>query len=248
VEVHLGQATVLQEVTLAVEPGGWLALVGPNGAGKSTLLRVLAGLLPHRGTVSLGGQPAHQLGLRARSRRVGYVPQRPTLIASMSVADYVLLGRTPHFAVAGWASRADRQAVADVLDELDLLALASRRLGTLSGGQAQRVVLAHALVGRPQILLLDEPTNALDIGHAQHALDLLDSLRLLHGLTVVTALHELNQAAAYATEVALLHEGRLHAHGTPAQVLTTNRLTEVYHARVHVTDSPTARPHITLQR
>lgn len=240
VGVRLGGQPVLHDVSLSVGVGQWLALVGPNGAGKSTLLRVWAGLVPHSGTVEVAGHPTGRLGLRHRSRLVAYVPQRPTLIASMSVADYVLLGRTPHFAVAGWARQADRGAVADVLEELDLAALAGRRLSTLSGGQAQRVVLAHALVSQPEILLLDEPTSSLDIGHAQQALDLLERLRLLHGLTVITALHDLNQAAAYAGAVALLHEGRLLAHGSPEQVLTSQRLSATYHARVQVSDSPTA--------
>lgn len=187
------------------------------------------------------------LSLRQRARLVAYVPQRPTLTSTLSVADFVLLGRAPHFAVAGWARGCDQDAVAQVLQELDLSALSTRRLGSLSGGEQQRVVLAKALAQQGQVLILDEPTSALDIGHAQQCLELLDRLRAQRGLTVVTALHDLNQAAHYATDVALLDRGHLLAHGTPTQVLTTARLSGVYHASLEVNPHHN-RPLITALR
>lgn len=247
VGVRAGAQQVLQEVSLQVPQGSWLALVGPNGAGKSTLLRTLAGLGAHTGSVEIFGATTGVLSLRARAHQLAYVPQRPTLIESMSVADYVLLGRTPHFAVAGWARRNDRLEVAALLQQLGLAAFAARRLGSLSGGEQQRVVLAHALAGRAQVLLLDEPTCALDIGQAGAALELLDQLRRRLGLTVISALHELNQAAAFSTEVALLHQGRLRAHGSPADVFTATRLQQVYGARVEVSQHH-GRPRISMLR
>ena len=152
----------------------------------------------------------------------------------MTVAEYVLLGRTPHLGPLAKEGARDREAAGRALARLELLAFLDRRLGTLSGGEKQRVVVARALAQEAPIVLLDEPTAALDIGHQQHALELLDALRASEGLTLVAAMHDLTLAAQYADRVLLLDEGRVVAEGAPVDVLTEEALAEHYGASVRV--------------
>jgi iron complex transport system ATP-binding protein len=152
----------------------------------------------------------------------------------MTVAEYVLLGRTPHLGPLAKEGARDREAAARSLQRLDLLPFAARRLGTLSGGEKQRVVVARALAQEARIVLLDEPTAALDIGHQQQALDLLDGLREESGLTLVAAMHDLTLAAQYADRMVLLDAGRVVADGSPADVLTEALIAEHYGASIDV--------------
>ncbi len=246
--VVLDGREVLADVTLTVPPGSWLAVIGPNGAGKSTLLKAIMGLVPHEGAVLLDGEPAHRHGHRSRARLIAYAPQTPSMPPGMTVFDYALLGRTPYIRYLGRESRADRDATASALDRLDLTALAARPLGHLSGGERQRVVLARALTQATPVLLLDEPTTALDLGHQQQVLELVDHLRLADGLTVVTTLHDLNLAGQYADSILLLSRGRAAAAGRPSEVLTEPLLAEHFAATATVTPGPTGRPVIHLIR
>jgi iron complex transport system ATP-binding protein len=234
VTVQLGGRAVVVEVTAAVERGEWVALIGPNGAGKTTLLRAIAGLLPHEGRVSLLGSDAAELDRRERARILAVVPQTPETPPWLTVAEYVLMGRTPHLGRLAREGEADREAAGRALDRLELDALAERPLGTLSGGERQRAVVARALAQEASIVLLDEPTAALDIGHQQQALELLDGLRGTQGLTLVAAMHDLTLAAQYADRVLLLSQGRIVADGTPGDVLTEDALAEHYGATVRV--------------
>jgi iron complex transport system ATP-binding protein len=247
-DVELDGTPVLSGVRLTAPGGSWLAVIGPNGAGKSTLLKAILGLVPYRGTVLVDGEPAHARGLRERARLIAYAPQTPSLPPDMTVFEYALLGRTPYLSYLGWESRADREIAAAVLDRLGLGPLARRRLGRLSGGERQRVVLARALTQQAPILLLDEPTTALDLGHQQQVLELVDHLRIADGLTVVTTLHDLSLAGQYADTVLLLSQGRSVASGPPAEVLTEASLAEHFGARVRVDAGPGGRPLVHLVR
>ena len=175
---------------------------------------------------------------RLRARQVAYAPQLPVLPEGISTRDYVLLGRTPHRALLAAPRTVDRQVAADVMERLEIGALADRRLSTLSGGEQQRAVLARALAQQPRVLLLDEPTSSLDLGHAQQVLDLVDGLRRQDGLTVLSTLHDLTLAGQYADRLALLSAGRVVAEGSPAEVLTTASLQTYYGARAHVVEGP----------
>jgi iron complex transport system ATP-binding protein len=168
------------------------------------------------------------------SRLLAVVPQEPTTPPWLTVAEYVLLGRTPHLGPLAKEGRRDREAAARALARLDLLEYQSRRLGTLSGGERQRAVVARALAQEAVVVLLDEPTAALDIGHQQQALDLLDALRGETGLTLVAAMHDLTLAAQYADRMVLLDGGRLVADGPPADVLTESAIAQHYDASIHV--------------
>ncbi|WP_433441428.1 ABC transporter ATP-binding protein [Nonomuraea sp. CA-141351] len=246
--VRLGDRDVVSEVDLEVRRGEWLAVIGPNGAGKSTLLKAVMGLVAHRGEVALDSRPSARLKPRERARLLAYAPQAPALPPDMTVFDYGLLGRTPYIPYLGRESAHDREVTASVLDRLDLTALAMRRVGELSGGERQRVVLARALAQQAPVLLLDEPTTALDLGHQQQVLELVDRLRRADGLTVVTTLHDLTVAGLYADALLLLAGGRAVASGKPAQVLTESLVGRHFDAHVKIEPGPDGRPVVHLVR
>jgi iron complex transport system ATP-binding protein len=234
VSVELGGNRVVDDVTASIAGGEWLALIGPNGAGKTTLLRAIARLVPFAGEIALDGRPMADLGRVELARLVAVVPQEPATPPWMTVAEYVLLGRTPHLGPLAKEGARDREAAARALARLDLLPFAARRLGTLSGGEKQRVVVARALAQEAPIVLLDEPTTALDIGHQQQALELLDGLRVESGLTLVAAMHDLTLAAQYADRMLLLDAGRIAADGPPGEVLTETLIASHYGASIDV--------------
>ena len=217
-----GSPEVLSGVNLQLRAGEWLGLIGPNGAGKSTLLRVIAGLVQHGGDVAVAG------GRTPGATDVALVPQNPLLPEGMTVIEYVLLGRTAHLGWLARESRADRRMVAAVLRRLDLGDFADRLVSSLSGGEAQRVVIGRALAQKAPILLLDEPTSALDLGHRDSVLELVDELRGTEGLTVMAAMHDLGTAARFADRLALIHQGRIVAEGRPGDVLEPGQLSAIY--------------------
>ncbi|HUC36805.1 MAG TPA: ABC transporter ATP-binding protein [Acidimicrobiales bacterium] len=234
VTVRYGTSTAVSELTESVGHGEWVGLVGPNGAGKTTLLRSIARLVPHEGKVAIGDADSAQVSRRQLARLVAYVPQRPTLPSDMAVSDYVLLGRTPHIGYFSFESSHDRRVCSSLLERLDLSRFASRRLGTLSGGELQRLVLARALAQEAPVLLLDEPTSELDLGRRVEALELVDELRREHGLTVVSALHDLTLAGQFADRLVLLAAGKVAAAGSPAEVLKEASLGVHFGTKVRV--------------
>jgi cobalamin transport system ATP-binding protein len=234
VTVELGGRPVVHGVEATVAEGEWIALIGPNGAGKTTLLRAVAGLVPHTGSIELRGRTIEALRRAELARLVAVVPQEPSTPPWMTVGEYVLLGRTPHIGTFSRESRRDRAAATLALTRLDLLDYSERRLGTLSGGEKQRAVVARALAQDARIVLLDEPTAALDIGHQQQALELLDGLRAESGLTLVAAMHDLTLAAQYADRMLLLDRGRVAADGLPADVVTEEAIARHYGASIRV--------------
>lgn len=213
---------VLHGIDLGLRTGEWLGLIGPNGAGKSTLLRSIVGLTKHDGTVLLptGDAPA--------STDIALVPQSPLLPEGMTVAEYVLLGRTAHLGWLGRESRRDREVVASVLRRLELQPFASRLVTALSGGEAQRVVVARAFAQQNPILLLDEPTSSLDLGRQASVLELVDELRRADGLSVIAAMHDLSTAARFSDRLALMDHGRIVASGSAAEVLQPELLSRIY--------------------
>jgi iron complex transport system ATP-binding protein len=234
VTVEAGGRRIVDDFSLTVEPGAWVSMLGPNGAGKTTLLRVLAGLRHFRGGVRLAGRALAELGQREAARQVALVPQTPVVPPAMSVGDYVLLGRTPHMGVLAREGAADRAAATVALERLELTPLAERPLVSLSGGELQRAVIARALAQSAPILLLDEPTTALDVGHQQQVLELVDQLRRADGLTVLAAMHDLTLAAQYGDRIVLIDRGRVLAEGTAGEVLTEERIAALYGATVRV--------------
>jgi iron complex transport system ATP-binding protein len=220
----VGRQMIVDGVTLDVADGSTLGLVGPNGSGKSSLLRLIAGLRRvASGVVTLDDRTIAELG-RAAAKRLAYVEQNSTTESPVTVLDIVRLGRTPHHgALSGWTA-ADEEAVRNALARTDMAARAHRSWQSLSGGERQRTQIARALAQSPRELLLDEPTNHLDI---RHQLDILALVRRMP-VTTVIALHDLNLAAMFCDAVAILHEGRLVAAGSPADVLTRETIHRVF--------------------
>lgn len=232
VTVSYGPSRVLGPVTVRVATGEWVGVIGPNGAGKSSLLKAAVGLVDHTGSISIGR------GVSRPGLDIAWMPQRPGLPDEMGVADYVMLGRTPHLGYLGREGSADRTAVSDSMARLGLTPLASRRLDTLSGGEAQRVLFARALAQEAPVLLLDEPTASLDMGHAIDVLEVVDELREERHLTVVTAVHDLTLAGRFADRLVLLAHGSVAADDVPDRVLTESLLSEHYGSGIRVISEP----------
>lgn len=234
VVVRFDGTAVLSEISIDVDDGGWLGLIGPNGSGKTTLLRSIAGLVPYEGEITFDGALVSTAHRRRVARIVALVPQRPVLPAQMTVAEYVLLGRTPHIPFFGMESHRDRAVASEVIDRLELKEFARRPLASLSGGEVQRAVLARALAQQAPLLLLDEPTAALDIGHGQKVLELVDALRAERNLTVISSMHDLTLAGQFSDRLALLAKGRVLATGTIREVLNERVLARHYGAELRV--------------
>ncbi|QBR90656.1 ABC transporter ATP-binding protein [Microbacterium wangchenii] len=214
---------VLHDLDLEIAPGRVTMIIGANASGKSTLLGALARLnAPSAGTVELDGVDVAGIPRRAFAQTVGLLPQQPIAPDGITVAELVSRGRHPHRGVFQRWSAQDSQRVDDAMAKTGLTDLADRPIGDLSGGQRQRVWIAMALAQNPRILLLDEPTTFLDLSHQLEVLDLLVQLNRTEGTTIVVVLHELNLAARYADDLVVMCEGRIVAHGAPADVLTTD--------------------------
>lgn len=234
---------IVGPLSLVVEPGQMLALVGPNGAGKSSLLRCLYRYhRPSSGQVRLDGEDIWSLPGKAVARRVATVLQEPAADFGLTVAEVVELGLTPHR--SGWSTdRHDHEAVEAALDLMGLTHLASREVVTLSGGERQRVMIAKALVQRPELLILDEPTNHLDIRHQLEVLDLLGRL----SCTVIVSLHDLGLACAHADQVLVLDRGQPVALGAPAEALTRSTIRAAFAVEtLHDVHPATGRPRLSF--
>jgi iron complex transport system ATP-binding protein len=240
VSVGYRRRRVLEGVDVDAAAGEWLAVVGPNGAGKSTLLRAIGGLLPlEGGSITLDGEDLAAMRTRDRAQRVALVPQAPIVPPGMTVATYVLLGRTPYLPRFGSEGTDDVRAASEALTLLDLVAFADRAVDSLSGGERQRVFVARALAQETAVILLDEPTTGLDLWHQQEVLELIDSLRTERGVTVVSTMHDLTLISRFADRLVLVDSGRVVAGGTPKEILTPETLARWYGANVRVIQDPT---------
>jgi iron complex transport system ATP-binding protein len=215
-------------VTFQARAGEFVGLLGPNGAGKSTLVRLVAGLAgPTSGSVRMAGLDPHAAPRREVARVCALVPQEPRVAWPFTVREAVMMGRSARQGLLAGADRFDRGAVEGALLACDLVGLAGRRLDALSGGERRRVYFARALAQEPRVLLLDEPTAFLDLAHQVAAMRMA-RVAAEGGLCVVAVLHDLNLAGAACDRVVVLHGGRVVAGGPPAEVLTADRIHEVW--------------------
>ena len=236
-----GDRTVIDGLDLLVPPGQVTAIVGANACGKSTLLRSMSRLLsPRGGQVLLDGKQVHKTPAKQLARTLGLLPQSPVAPEGITVADLVGRGRHPHQGMLSRWSAADDAAVAEALDATETAGLADRPVDELSGGQRQRVWIAMALAQQTDVLLLDEPTTFLDVSHQVEVLDLLTDLNHARGTTIVMVLHDLNLAARYADHLVALADGRVHAAGTPAEVLPESTVKTVFGLDNQVIVDPTS--------
>jgi iron complex transport system ATP-binding protein len=253
--VSYGLRRVLHNISLEVNSGEVVALIGPNGAGKSTLVRAISAVIPVESgrirsndlpdTVRQGRGSHPSLDLIAlspmqRARSMAVVPQAASMPPAFTVWETVLMGRTPYLNFLGQVSAKDEVIARLALQKVDALDLSERRVGELSGGEQQRVLLARALAQSTPILLLDEPTSNLDLHYQVGFMETVSALAHRDKLAVLVALHDLNIAARYADRVALLVDGEIKAMGTPRQVLTPELISTAYHLPVQVIQHPFA--------
>ncbi len=224
---HHGSAMILRGIAARVRKGAVLCVAGPNGAGKTTLIRCLTGIArPSGGQILIGGREVVRMTRRELATLVGYVPQHRPSGFPLTVFETVLMGRRPHLA---WRpSPRDLRLTADVLRELNLEDLAMRDMDRLSGGQAQKVMLARALAQEPSFLILDEPTSSLDLCHQLEVMEMIRSLVGAGRMGAVVALHDLNLAARFADEIMLLKDGGVFALGEPSALIGPENIREVY--------------------
>jgi ferric hydroxamate transport system ATP-binding protein len=232
--------TVVDSGSITMRGGEVTVLVGPNGSGKSTLLRALARLhRPDSGQIMLAdGASALDLAPRDFARRVTLLAQSRPTPSGVCVRDVIGYGRYPHRGRWRNTDADGPRAIAWAMDVTGVEPMADRPVDELSGGELQRVWLATCLAQDTRVLLLDEPTTFLDLRYQVEILDLVQDLADEHGVAVGLVLHDLNQAAEVADHVVLLHNRRVHAAGSPDQVLTPENLTEAYGIQIEVTGDP----------
>ncbi|WP_296443861.1 ABC transporter ATP-binding protein [Rhodoferax sp. UBA5149] len=232
IRARLGNVQVLNGIDLALPAGRWTSIVGPNGAGKSTLLKVLAGLLPHTGTVALLGQPMATLPGRLRAQQLAWLGQNEVTGDDLTVWDVAMLGRLPHQTWLAAPSEADLIAVEQALRATQAWDWRGRSLGQLSGGERQRVLLARALAVQAQVLLMDEPLANLD---PPHQADWLSVVRVLieEGKTVVSVLHEIS-FALHSDQMVIMAQGRVTHQGACDDSATHRALEDVFEGRIAI--------------
>lgn len=219
---------ILEDLDISIQDGSWTCLVGPNGAGKTTFLKVLLGVEPYLGNVTDRGVQVY----RNQTRNVAYVPQAPYIPQNMHVYEYVLLGRAR---IEGWGveNKEARSRVLHTLEIMGIFGLQDYQMGQLSGGEVQRAVIARALVQKPDLILLDEPTSALDLHNQIGVLNCIESLKT-SGVTIISTMHDITLAAMYASDIAVMKNGKILMHGGTANVIASNELKSAFDNRIEV--------------
>ena len=233
------QRVIAEDLSVAIPDRSFTVIVGPNACGKSTLLRALSRLLkPAAGRVLLDGRAIGSLPAKTVARTLGLLPQSSVAPDGITVSGLVSRGRYPHQGLLRQWSAQDERIVDESMAATGVAALADRYVDELSGGQRQRVWIAMALAQQTPLLLLDEPTTFLDIQHQIDVLDLCADLHEQRGRTLVAVLHDLNQAARYATHLIAMRDGRIEAQGRPGDIITTDLVERVFGVRCRIIEDP----------
>ncbi|RFA15407.1 hypothetical protein B7R21_05175 [Subtercola boreus] len=237
--VGYDKRTIIHGLDIQIPDDSFTVIVGPNACGKSTLLRSLARVLaPTAGSVVLDGRDIAKYPSKEVARRVGLLPQTSVAPDGITVLDLVSRGRFPHQSMLRQWSVDDESAVAEALAATNVTELSGRSVDELSGGQRQRVWVAMALAQQTPILLLDEPTTYLDIAHQVELLDLFSRLNRESGHSLVAVLHDLNQAARYATHLVAMKDGRVVREGAPNDIVTAELVEHVFGLRCRIIEDP----------
>lgn len=247
--VHYARRKALNRLTLSIKPGEIRALIGPNGSGKSTALQALAGLIvPHEGCAAIDGTPVSAMPRRQLAKKLAFLPQQPTAPDEMTVAQLVRQGRFAHVGLLRSYSQRDEDAIQWALDSTGLSDLANRSLKDLSGGERQRAWISAAIAQEAQILLLDEPTSFLDIGYQIEILNLVHQLSRDRGVSIVMAIHDLNQAMSICDQISLLNKGELMFDGAPRALAESGLIEEVFRVKGRFVEiAHDAPPHFDVE-
>ncbi len=241
IDLTYGKRRIVETLDLDVPEGRFTALIGPNGSGKSTILRAYAGLMkPSSGSILLDGRDLTDLSTGEVARKVGVLLQGPVAPEGLTVGDLVQQGRYPHRSLFSRWSAADQQACDEALTLTGTMDISDRLLDSLSGGQRQRAWIAMTLAQQGEVLLLDEPTTYLDLEHQIELMNLIKTLVDKHGKTVVAVLHDINQAARYATHIVMLKDGNVIAAGRPDNVISAKTVADVFKVKTLVIRDPVA--------
>ncbi|GAC70465.1 ABC transporter ATP-binding protein [Gordonia soli] len=235
VDVHIGGVEILRNVTVHAPAGSFLGVIGPNGSGKSTMLRCLYRAIdPTSGSVAVAERDVTSISMRVNAQQVAALTQRTALDFEFSAAEVVATGRLPHRSLTTRTAQRDRDICAAAMRDAGVSHLSDRNFTSLSGGEAQRVLIARAFAQQPQVLVLDEPTNHLDVRHQYAVLRAATD----RGVTVVAALHDLNIAAQFCDRLAVLVDGRVVQTGTPRELFTPSAIRRWFGIGCHVFDHP----------
>ena len=220
-----GSRALLNDIQFKVPKGIMLGIIGPNGAGKSSLLRCLYRYIkPQSGVIRLNDIDIYQFSHKTFARKIAVVQQDTPQQITLTTYQLVTMGLAPHKGLFEFTSNTDKNIIMDALERVGLLAKANDLFEHLSGGEKQRALIARAIVQQPELLILDEPTNHLDIRYQIQILELVKSL----GITVIASIHDLNLASAFCDKLLMLEQGVVIAKGTPSEVLTESRLSDVF--------------------
>ncbi|SDA93773.1 iron complex transport system ATP-binding protein [Sinorhizobium sp. NFACC03] len=232
-----------------MEKGEIRALIGPNGSGKSTALQALAGLIaPSEGKAEIEGVALASMSRHAIAKKLAFLPQQPAAPDEMTVAQLVRQGRFPHVGLFRSYDRTDEEAIVWALESTGLSSLADRTLHELSGGERQRAWISAALAQEAGILLLDEPTSFLDIGYQVEVLDLVHRLSRERGVTIIMAIHDINQAIAVSDRISLLEKGELRFDGEPKMLATSGLIEKTFRVKGKFVEvDPDKPPHFDIE-
>jgi iron complex transport system ATP-binding protein len=240
--VRYGDQTILNDINVSISHGSWTCLVGPNGAGKTTFLKSLLGMTAYSGSIEDKGKEV----FKNHQRNVAFVPQNPQIPQGMSVAEYVMLGRSKK---DGWGNESakSRSFIHEVLVQTHLYGMQGNLVSHLSGGEMQRALIARALAQEPELILLDEPTSALDL---HHQIAVLNNIELLkeQGVTIISTMHDITLAAMYATQIVVMHQGKVLLSGLAADVIHSPELKNAFDNRISVYTLESGRPVIVASK
>jgi iron complex transport system ATP-binding protein len=221
---------VLRGISFELEEAGFLAIMGPNGAGKTTLLRVITLSVPNiEGEILYQGKDLRKLSRREIACRIAVLPQNLQIPFAFSVSEILQMARYPHKTRFSGISHKDKELMERVASKTDILPFLDRKVTQLSAGERQRVFLAQALIQEPSILFLDEPISHLDLGHQMEIFRLLKEVNE-EGVAVIAIFHDLTFAFHFPRQILLLNNGKIHALGSPRDVLTQENIHAVFHA------------------
>lgn len=229
----------IEGINFSLPKGIFAGIIGPNGSGKTTLFRGIMGILPTlKGQISLNGKNIASFPLKQRAQHITIVSQS-TDNNDITVEDYVMMGRYPYFQrFQFFESEKDRELTYRYMKQTDIFQHRHKLISELSGGEQQRAAIARALAQQPDLLLLDEPTSHLDIAHQVSILDLIRQLNKELNLTVLMIIHDLNAASEYCNKLILLNKGKIHSQGSTEEVITYQKIEEVYKTKVVVQKNP----------
>ena len=238
----------LRQIDFSVKENEFIGIIGPNGSGKTTLLRALSGVLKIKeGDITFYNQSLTSLSRKEIARNIAVVRQNE-LSSSMTLEEYTLLGRIPHYLPFQILENSyDLEIARQAMGVADILPMKDKLLEEVSAGERQLATIARALAQEPKLLLLDEPTSHLDIGHQITILNLIKKLHYKNNFSVIAVLHDLNLAASFCDRLIVLKDGRIRSIGTPAKILDSSLINEVYETVVEVAKDPFSKvPHVFL--